>query len=1112
MGSSKLSYIDLPRYLGGVSGATDMTLIGVLSGFIHPPKGLHSLTYGDDVVLGRLDLVGVEINLSSGVLVDVKRYLAVGTVPIVVPPMLAEAYKKKSSGKLAITVRGNVKLGRTLSSKGGFNENSDNPLDAMVVGFRRYLKGNIWCAKEFPTELLSKDKYPEFYNLLLSASTNNWLLHDLNDSRISQSYVKAGKGTDFEALAIDGKLSKVSNVEKNNQGGMEVEPNYLTSNIANQNLGLSGELPIPNKSQDSISNLLKNRSVNKTVVESRSKVLPFSKDIKELEKVVAKSKRVLDKFKKSVKGLPESDVDDAIRYMSEGLSEAWDIYGKALFEKSMLKLIPDREKEITTLITIMGSSILKSWSEGESLPDNKGLDEILTFTRLSIYIDIIDSVIGMRGKLNETYSLCAKDELNILTILHNNPYILGLINPQIGIENLIVLASVFGITESKNVNIIKNAVHTHMYMLNSDNRGIGTNTTIKKNYLKYSVKSGLILNKAMYTTLQATGQILLKDKIEMCRNLFAPTIKPTYLAMPTSGWREYYLDGTVKYVKETQEGSTFLTDYINSGLGVEFEKDGVSYISDYILAKKEIYVYKKLHEMSSENKIKKDVKLFDSVISKFEAEKSSEYGIDFKLETNQKLGLDLLLYNCGCLTGGAGTGKTTTAELLVYGLEMLLNCNEGDIVYVAPTGRSATRLREVVKRKTRTIHSYFGIKDNRLSLFDKGVKDEDIRNDIKVVIADEMSMVNINLMYDMLSKIGNEVSLYMIGDKDQLPPIGFGKPFVTALRFLPTTVLNVGKRAVDGNTLYKNFDTLLNTYNTLDNTDDFRIDKVTIDNTVESVVNICRYHLGIDTVAKDFLPIKVKNNIDYDDIQVISPINKGVWGIKNLNRVLQGVFNRENTRSVTYQKGTDFEVKFKIGDRVIHTDNHPDTLRFEKQENGSYALLDEDMQMGVMNGDIGKVKDIIYSFDLDLEFDSKYVKKYYPKKKNRYYLAVEYKDINVDTNEVVKFIVFYGFDSVTNTMHMDAMSYTTHLSSLDLAYALTCHKLQGSEAKLVINVLHKVRVKGFISRNMIYTGVSRAKEGVYLIGDVVGYSSALTEGRKIEQSQYIDSIVDKLLL
>ena len=151
---------------------------------------------------------------------------------------------------------------------------------------------------------------------------------------------------------------------------------------------------------------------------------------------------------------------------------------------------------------------------------------------------------------------------------------------------------------------------------------------------------------------------------------------------------------------------------------------------------------------------------------------------------------------------------------------------EENIMFCAPTGKAANRLKEIVKKPTRTINSLFGIGDESYTILpEEKVKK---KSEIKVLIVDESSMINLNLMYNMISKLSDGTRIIFLGDRSQLPPIGPGKPFTNLLTFLPCVVLNVSKRAAENSGSTRNAEFLLNNSDTyyvddLEQYDDFRI-------------------------------------------------------------------------------------------------------------------------------------------------------------------------------------------------------------------------------------------------------------------------------------------------
>ena len=276
----------------------------------------------------------------------------------------------------------------------------------------------------------------------------------------------------------------------------------------------------------------------------------------------------------------------------------------------------------------------------------------------------------------------------------------------------------------------------------------------------------------------------------------------------------------------------------------------------------------------------------------------------------------------------------------MYALIKLLEIDEDGIVFAAPTGKAANRLKEVVKRQTRTIHSLYGLGVEDYSLQEKSVPAREVRSDIRVLIIDESSMINIDLMYNALLRVDNHTRIFFLGDIEQLPPIGFGKPFANLLRFIPCVVLNVSKRAAENSTIARNNKRIIDTgsIEDLEDGDDFRlIQEENPQNVANLILDVCKYHLGKGT-ANNFNPIKNLKVLDVDDIQVATPLNKGPWGIKSLNTQLQDIFNprKQKETYIVMQVGKDEFQEFRLGDRVIHLCNNGKMVRLIK--NGDFFI------------------------------------------------------------------------------------------------------------------------------------------------------------------------------
>ena len=619
--------------------------------------------------------------------------------------------------------------------------------------------------------------------------------------------------------------------------------------------------------------------------------------------------------------------------------------------------------------------------------------------------------------------------------------------------------------------------------------------------------------------------------------------------LPQAGWKEKKIRNVSKYVLpifKENSSEDVMRDYLNVGLGIEYIINNKKYVMDYTYAVKERYIVHRLYDLQ----INGDKPVFekskiDQCIRGFERLKAIEWNMPtFKLEERQADAVRLLYNPVMCLTGSAGSGKTTTAEAILYALQALLGVEEENIMFCAPTGKAANRLKEIVKKPTRTINSLFGIGDESFTVLDEeSVKK---KSEIQVLIVDESSMINLNLMYNMISKISDGTRIIFLGDRSQLPPIGPGKPFTNLLTFLPCVVLNVPKRASENSGITRNSETLLNESDSyavgdLLQYDDFRILETPKSRIVDLVQGIVNYHLGRvgekrtgNTEAARRVLQSVDVNLSSDDIQVVTPINKYEWGTRNLNKVLQNVFNpRNDIKQSALRYVSNYEYKenhlgvkeriatyteLRVGDRVIHLENMASKDRYLQVQKGVFKKILS--SQGVMNGDMGKIVDFVKGSDLifvddfgEKDFETKDM---FADSDDIIYTAVKYQDVD-EKGQPLDYIIFYKSEynslydeeSLLKTQNIYTV-YSSDLQNLDLAYALTVHKLQGSQAKLIICVMYSVGYTTFISRNMIYTAITRAQQGIYLVGNVIGSESAIGKGRKIEQNALRLTITDKI--
>lgn len=374
------------------------------------------------------------------------------------------------------------------------------------------------------------------------------------------------------------------------------------------------------------------------------------------------------------------------------------------------------------------------------------------------------------------------------------------------------------------------------------------------------------------------------------------------------------------------------------------------------------------------------------------------------------------------ITGGPGTGKTTTINMIIKFFE-----EEGmEILLGAPTGRAAKRMTETTGREALTIHRLLevngGPSETDLSANTRFGRTEENPLEADVVIIDEMSMVDMFLMYALLKAIPVGTRLILVGDVNQLPSVGPGnvlRDIIESERFNVVKLNKIFRQAAVSDIVVNAHMINQGKPIALDNkSKDFLLVKR---NEANAIIN------ATITLVKDKLPRYV--NAGMLDVQVMSPMRKGVLGVENLNTILQQYLNPPAASKEEKEYGGGV---FRQGDKIMQIKNNYQT---EWEYRGVNGVVVE-RGMGVFNGDIGIIRQInTYTEMLEVEFDDG------------------------------KFVI-YSFKQ---------------LDELELAYAVTIHKSQGSEyPAVVIPLLSGPRQ--LMNRNLLYTGVTRAKKCVCLVG------------------------------
>lgn len=390
------------------------------------------------------------------------------------------------------------------------------------------------------------------------------------------------------------------------------------------------------------------------------------------------------------------------------------------------------------------------------------------------------------------------------------------------------------------------------------------------------------------------------------------------------------------------------------------------------------------------------------------------------------------------ITGGPGTGKTTTINAIIRYFEM-----EGlDIYLAAPTGRAAKRMTEATGYEAKTIHRLLELTGIPEESSARVHFERNAQNPLEadVIIIDEMSMVDIFLMHALLSAVVTGTRLILVGDVNQLPSVGPGsvlKDIIRSGEFPVVELTKIFRQASQS-------DIVVNAH---------KINQgipVVLDNKSMDFFFLKRYDANvIISVVITLIQKKLPKFVDAQpyDIQVLTPMRKGLLGVERLNGILQQYLNPPEKEKKEKEHGNGL---FREGDKVMQIKNN---YQIEWEVRGLYGIPVE-KGVGVFNGDTGILREInTFAETVTVEFDERR-------------------------------FVEYSFKQ---------------LDELELAYAITIHKAQGSEYPAVIIPLLGGS-KMLMNRNLLYTAVTRARKCVTLVGDEKTFEEM--ENNRMEQSRF----------
>jgi exodeoxyribonuclease V alpha subunit len=422
----------------------------------------------------------------------------------------------------------------------------------------------------------------------------------------------------------------------------------------------------------------------------------------------------------------------------------------------------------------------------------------------------------------------------------------------------------------------------------------------------------------------------------------------------------------------------------------------------------------------------------------------SEEGIE--LEDMQKEAVKQAASNgVVVITGGPGTGKTTTINAIIKYFQM----QGEDILLAAPTGRAAKRMTEATGYKAQTIHRLLEFSGGADESGDVSIRFERNANnplETDVIIIDEMSMVDQALMHSLMSAILPGMHLILVGDQNQLPSVGAGNVLKDIIKSgcIPVVELKQIFRQEKGSDIVGNAHKINNG------------EPIILDNKSDDFFYVPRVNVqDVATETAELLSRKLPKYVGCDamDIQVLTPMRSGPLGVEQLNKELQQVLNppARDKKEKEFRNG----MILRTGDKVMQTRNN---YKLEWGIYGGNGRFKVEEGMGVFNGDMGIVKEID------------------------------------DYNEEVVIV----FDDDKEVRYPYSLS-----EDLELSYAITIHKSQGSEYPAVILPLFS-GPKVLMNRNLLYTAVTRARNCVVIVGSGNMVASMIANNDEKERYSSLD--------
>jgi exodeoxyribonuclease V alpha subunit len=438
-----------------------------------------------------------------------------------------------------------------------------------------------------------------------------------------------------------------------------------------------------------------------------------------------------------------------------------------------------------------------------------------------------------------------------------------------------------------------------------------------------------------------------------------------------------------------------------------------------------------------------------------------------ELESKQREAVIEICKNRGginIINGAAGCGKTFCIKIALNIVEKIYRKQQHTFskVIIAPTGKAAQVAYKATGIDSYTIHKLLQYKPNEGFYYNA-------KNHLPYdcIVIDECSMLDTHLACQLFSAIDSSTKVIMMGDTNQLPSVGAGNvlhDFINSNK-IPVTTLNVIKRQGSDSGIVINARNIINGQSVT-------TQKEQMDSIVVGVSDDVEYTKKIKKYCD-----KLLNNLDISELQILSPMKKGLTGTHFLNYLMQKLYNNnpddhrflKNKFDIKINDETKIlELYFRVGDKVINTKNDYQAAWYYVKDG---VLYKNQQNSGVTNGEVGTIVKMIESRDKFGDINRQ--------------IIVQFED---------KYII-----------------YENDFDNLELAYAITIHKSQGSEWAAVMVVLNHSH-RSMIDRNLFYTGITRSKKMSIVVSDIDTIQYGVANTRSIRRTTGLQNRLNEMVM